>query len=513
MIYNLYLSLIYFILLLLPNLYLACNGFFLPSLYKFVNYSVLIFAILLSLSTKRVFIFFLIFFCMIEIVQIFHVSYFGSFINFLIIKKAFINFTDETQDVYEVFTSEWYKFIFPLFVVIFSYFSIYKLREKFENKIFKNMLFSIILITLVLFSSFRSVFISHTHLIFPENRWVSLLSSITTFGAMFRPTKILNSDNTTFIINKTNPSKIDNIILIIGESASSKYMSIFDYKNKTTPNLERMLKDNEIVAKKGYSSSTSTKMSVGAILNTIYRPEDLFLDHKYLPNLLRLSSEAGYKISILSNQKSNLFYNLGIDSSFTAKFSEDRDEEEFARRKEHILIDELENMSLATKNFIILHNRNLHTPYDINVNHIESIKNHEFEHFSKNVNYERSMLYQDKFFNDLYNFLKTKFDSSSTLMIYVSDHGELFGEGGLYGHNHINLECANIPFLVFNVNGCNDVLEEFDKSYDILSHYDISMFILKLLGYNVKNKHFEKDYRYLMGIDISDERFLKYKIN
>jgi lipid A ethanolaminephosphotransferase len=54
--------------------------------------------------------------------------------------------------------------------------------------------------------------------------------------------------------------------------------------------------------------------------------------------------------------------------------------------------------------------------------------------------YDNTILYQDHFLNETIGLLKT-LEHTSTLLIYLSDHGESLGEFGLYLHG--------VPYSVF----------------------------------------------------------------
>ena len=48
----------------------------------------------------------------------------------------------------------------------------------------------------------------------------------------------------------------------------------------------------------------------------------------------------------------------------------------------------------------------------------------------------------------------------------------------------------------------------------LLSHYDISKFIAKILGYDIKNPNTPENIYYINGVDIDgDAGFIKYKID
>ena len=94
---------------------------------------------------------------------------------------------------------------------------------------------------------------------------------------------------------------IDNIIIVIGESASRKHHSIYGYQLPTTPLLEK--KKNEIIVFNDvtatYSTTSESMKMFMTYKNSITNKDDWF---KY-PNILTIFSKLGYKTYWISNQE------------------------------------------------------------------------------------------------------------------------------------------------------------------------------------------------------------------
>ena len=69
--------------------------------------------------------------------------------------------------------------------------------------------------------------------------------------------------------------------------------------------------------------------------------------------------------------------------------------------------------------------------------------------------YKNGLLAFDDWFKKLVEITKKKF-TGSTYIIVTSDHGQLLGEQGKYGHNHLNLACAKVPFFIYRLNNADE---------------------------------------------------------
>jgi glucan phosphoethanolaminetransferase (alkaline phosphatase superfamily) len=87
-------------------------------------------------------------------------------------------------------------------------------------------------------------------------------------------------------------------------------------------------------------------------------------------------------------------------------------------------------------------------------------------------------------------------------IIWTSDHNELLGEGGLYGHGTGQLYpiTAAVPFVVQTNDSA--YLNELKKIYKP-THYEIAKSIALLLGFEIINKNEESDIFYVNGIDFN----------
>ena len=88
---------------------------------------------------------------------------------------------------------------------------------------------------------------------------------------------------------------------------------------------------------------------------------------------------------------------------------------------------------------------------------------------------------------------------NETFVFYVSDHGELLGENGKKGHGHLVKEVYEVPFLMYT-NSQNSKLKEQFKH--VKNHYDVSNYVLSLLGYKAELIKEEDRRLYILNADL-----------
>jgi glucan phosphoethanolaminetransferase (alkaline phosphatase superfamily) len=151
------------------------------------------------------------------------------------------------------------------------------------------------------------------------------------------------------------------------------------------------------------------------------------------------------------------------------------------------LLDELKKFDFSKKSFIVLQQIGQHSPY----HYFEGKKS---DNISKN--YQKSVDYSFEFYYKLYTYLEKM--QKPFILIYSSDHGEFSGEGGRYGHNNFDPIIYEVPMFVTS----NSTLPENYKQ--IKSHYDLSQFLIYLLGYQ-KELRFEDKRTIINGTMLSRE--------
>jgi glucan phosphoethanolaminetransferase (alkaline phosphatase superfamily) len=306
--------------------------------------------------------------------------------------------------------------------------------------------------------SSRNLFVSANYFFFgilPKK----LSNNMADFPTLEKPTLLENDTNRT-------------IILVIGESLRYDVFSLDN--NELTLKLQSLKEDKNFFFKKVYSGGTMTKVSVSTLINRLKYPNGLRQISQEDNCLFKLAKENDFSTYFLSGQTT---YHLQIIRDLVCPKYIDKliDRNDFTAYIKPKGYDEdlqtlMDKMNLLKeKNFIVLQQRGSHSPY-------EKQYPKEYDKYSP---YENTALYTD---NSLYNLIKyvKENSKSETFLFYVSDHGELLGENGKKGHGHLVKEVYEVPFLMYTNSKDSTIKEQFKH---VRNHYDISNYILSLLGY------------------------------
>jgi glucan phosphoethanolaminetransferase (alkaline phosphatase superfamily) len=297
-------------------------------------------------------------------------------------------------------------------------------------------------------------------------------------------------------IQKISHPKNITIILVIGESVNYEHMSIYGYHRKTNVELEKLL-DEGLIFRKAISSSTSTKISLPLILNSIREPNNEAMLLSKEANLFKLAKDNGFQTIYISAQESVL--SRGIGSNYIDVMTVFENEKElFSNKKDEALIEILDRIKPTDKNFIILHQRNSHSPYEANYSHRKEFKIFDEavkDHKSYVVNtYDNSIIFNDFLLKKMIDYFKAKWSPFN--FFFTSDHGEMLGENELFGHLNFHINATKVPFLYYS--------DRDDKKFanaigDNLTHYEICLLIAQKLGFEIINPNFKEGLFFIQG--------------
>ena len=252
-----------------------------------------------------------------------------------------------------------------------------------------------------------------------------------------------------------------------------------------------LAKIDDLYASTIISAGTMTKTSVSALVNRMEFPGVTSQISEQTNCLFKLASDNGFQTHLLSAQNKN---QMKLLDSLVCKKYIDNYQVRNAFDKgvspyDIALLDQIKAIDFTENNFIVLHQRGSHTPY-------EKQSPPEYKIFESN--YDNTVYYTDFV---LSSFIDEISDRSQGEMhfIYTSDHGELLNEHDRNGHGWFYEEVYEVPFLYKEHNVQKS---ELDHAKKIISHFDLSNFVANLLGYDVDVNGSEKRIVYVNGSDI-----------
>lgn len=271
----------------------------------------------------------------------------------------------------------------------------------------------------------------------------------------------------------------DVCVLIIGESARSENFSLYGYARETNP----LMKSDGVTAIKAQASHTNTMEAVKAILQ--HKPSREL--YEILPNYLsRNGVDVVWRTSNWGTPP------IHVEKQFSnkalAKIYPEADS-----RYDGILFHDLKHQILSSdkdKVLICIHTYTSHGP------EYYSNSPEEFKHFlpecrsvevqnadhAELINaYDNTIVYTDYLVHSVIETLREIPDRRSCV-IFISDHGESLGEGGLYMHGISKgmapSEQLDIPFIVWTSDNANVGVKPLESA----GHHHIYHSVLNFLG-------------------------------
>lgn len=473
---------------------------------------VLLFSFLLSLSNNFVVFISITIIFLMQLIQLNYLSYFGTPID----ASNLMNITRETKDIFDISYLRHTWFNTPLLLLLYGL-CIYVFKKYQMTKIKWVWLF---VLYMAMHKPYRAF--SHSKDIWyfqPSITRPSLRNSISTFSYFFF--RYLPDGYNTFSVEYkpytialSEKSEIENILLIFGESLYAPHLQMYGYNRETFPLMAKRIKSNpEWKTSLGISGGIATATSSLLFFNGVREPANINEVKTKTANLFRLAKQAGFKTYYFSNQESRLTMSFGM-KNLDKVITNDMRLLFFSRYNDEGLAKLLQEIDFKKgKNFVVLHMRSPHSPFENRYKGRED----EFEKFkpaaeSKNKfeyyqnTYDNALLYTDMAINTMVEeFEKLNGDKKHSIYI-TADHGELINYDGMYGHNNLVIEQAKVPFFVKKKN--------FEYLPPVLSYIQIGEIIARDFGFNIINPNKEDNIYYIHGNNIDfPYEYIKYRIN
>ena len=244
---------------------------------------------------------------------------------------------------------------------------------------------------------------------------------------------------------------IENIVIILGESAQRGHMQLYGYSKATNPYMMELQKSpNLLVFDDVISPHAQTNASISKIF-TMANYENQSQKSWYLQNnLFTFFKSSGYFTFWISNQESplsaspaSMLGNINEKYHLVSSFRQLYDEEVLPPLDEYLKTPHKFNL-------ITIHLSGSHASYVDHYPQREQMFSLPLydEKKRKIVAYDNTILYNDYVLSEIFK----RFSGSDSIVIYLSDHGEEIYEGGEFaGHFDAlaNRFMVEIPMLVY----------------------------------------------------------------
>ena len=440
-------------------------------------------------------------------IQVNHWAYFGAPIHSQDISKAFCELDEIAQtgvasahQLWSVWFVLWASFGLIVSGIIYT-----KKR--------KQLPFAWMLIVLALGITPLLSYIKGSSFFYTKPTYSTIYNTVRAFSdwIVHSKTKVKDLGYKPYSITYGAP-KIKNVVLIMGESLSSRYMHLYGYDQSNTPFLDSLKNNPNFAYAKGISSGVSTRSCLQLFFNTIHNPGFLELIRKKEANLFRLAQHQGYKTVILSAQNEKLFHDTGTE--FVNKFASEKDmRESLSKKGDETLLDAMATLELGDKNFLVIHLRHIHTPYGgyarYHPEHIE-VKKHKSRTSQTQQEYSDAITYHDYWVKQCIATVK-KILPSDTVILFTSDHGQLVGERGMFGHNLMQPEVTDVPVWAYVLGTTNNALISPIRNQPF-SHYDLGKLIATFFGAEITNPNEDPFLQFVHGSEIyTNYEFMPWK--
>jgi len=469
---------------------------------------ILINFIVISIMSKRAIAITYTFFITVVWFQFMHFAYFGTWIFPL----EYYLFLTKFRETFDTFKTVATIGIVPTSLMAFVSVGIYFILKNLKDTRFKIPYLGIILI-IFLISMPVKVFIKDSKKgARPNVEYYAIKNSVTTLSYLLgniMPKKLLGHSGleqpiveTPKILEK-NPDI--NIIMIMGESLSNQFMSLYDYKIKTTPFLDSLKESPNFIYRKAIAGGVVTDVSIPSFFNMIKKPDGVPQILTTNTCLFKMAKNNGFETYFYSAQSQSQLSKL---KSYLCPVYIDNYLDGTANTKDihqaaldMFLIDTVDKIDFSKSNFVVLHQRGSHTPFKVDYPK-------EFEVFTKEntkdktvlqntLEYQNSILYTDYVFSQIIKKIKEKTDKP-TYFIFTSDHATNVGDTNRNGHGRLDYDSVyQVPFFVYSINGAKNIADKFTK-FEYISHYQISKTLSYLMGYNNEYKEFNKKEDYFV---------------
>lgn len=458
-------------------------------------------------------------FMIMELVQFSHIFYFGVPLNSFAISLIL----PEIGEILDSSSSVFPQALFHIFAVIIPYALLIFLLARFKSfgKI-KGFIALGLMIAMLGILPYKALFKTPRIANFmPKDNAVSLLNSLYAFsGYAFI---LLSKDE--LALKTYKPYKLEqfdknlpnqNIVLILGESLSARHLSLLGYERKTTPLLEKMaLENSNFYATTAISSSVLTRISMNMFFNITYEYDNVFHITNSPTHLVRLAKLAGFSTFYLSNQ-TNAESSALLPSHLDISITKEDNLAKSTKLGDLILLDLLDShidRFKNGKNFIIIHLRSVHSPYESNyraykqadIYPTSNVPSHQY----KTNSYDNAVIFNDFIISSIFEKFKgISSKNQPSFVFFTPDHGEATGisesnqQNDIWGHAILDKSVVFIPFLAAAYGDLMPLKQELENFY-YPTHYEIGLLLAKMLGFNVKNPNQKRGIFYINGLDIS----------
>lgn len=284
-------------------------------------------------------------------------------------------------------------------------------------------------------------------------------------------------------------NSVEKIYIVLGESANPRHHSVYGYRVPNTPFLDSLKNNTDLLnLYEAYTSAPFTRVSIPIIMS-FGHPRNFDLGFKTKTSL-RLASDAGYSTYWISNQTNinppdtiapidqigyiaaDAHYKMYVDKAFGDDLN---------------LIPLFKKVhNKEEKQVFVFHLAGSHIHYEdrIDATDIAALPN---DKKNKTLAYDRSIHHTDRVLREIFKAMAT---DKSSILYYISDHGEVVNKGHGWGNVKDGVEQYKIPLVTINNSTFpldNVVKRYIDPQSQHITSSSTSYIISEAMGYAVSD--------------------------
>jgi glucan phosphoethanolaminetransferase (alkaline phosphatase superfamily) len=288
------------------------------------------------------------------------------------------------------------------------------------------------------------------------------------------------------------------IWLVIFDSTRIDRWGVAGYSRPTTPTMSHWVAEGQARWHRGIAGAASTRASMTLLFNSVREPGNLRQLRSHESNLFRLAKGAGYRTYWISTQHGDLLEDID-PTSIDVKRTKDTDPALVRTYGDDAALTMLDGLVPGESRVVVLMLRTAHIPYDDAYRRQGSrFLRWPTDGFGSdqrlNNSYDNAILYQD----DLVARLYRRFEQLDEQGVFVvtSDHGQMLGDDGVWGHNVLTPQIAQVPILMRSRGPAQPPL---GKNGEWIAHYELARTLASRMGYTIDNPNAQAGLYYLQG--------------
>ena len=300
-----------------------------------------------------------------------------------------------------------------------------------------------------------------------------------------------------------------NVVFVLGESLRYQNMQLFGYTRATTPELVKLSQELPMVYRKAIAGGVCTDVAIPMFINNYQSTAPMSVILSQEQCLFKLAKNNGFETHFYSAQAEgdlkhiiNYICTAAIDHmKIGPGISLIEDIEK--RYYDNILLKDLEAVNFAKPQFVVLHQRGSHSPYNLRYPADKAAFpiDPKMEVAEQMITeYDNSVAFTDQVVSQIVRDVMKK-SPFPTYVIFTSDHGQVLGENKSWGHNDLNEFVFKIPF-VFLSKTKDAIFEKVNRLPAFATHKQMSDLIVELLGYRNPTPPTDQNRVFVMGYDL-----------